>query len=199
MKEHAARDFSHLVDAIKGLSEKQLTQHFTLYQGYVKKLNEIEQKLEKADRATANFSFGDFSELMRRRSVAFNGTFLHEAYFDNLEPVGEAGEITHLLKEQFGSMDKWKEDMKAAALSTPGWVLLTWDKTSNTIKHWVLYEHNIGLPVHQDIILALDCWEHAFMIDYGIDKSSYVKAFTENINWDVVNKRLRSIMAKNKV
>jgi Fe-Mn family superoxide dismutase len=199
MKEHAARDFSHLVNSIKGLSEKQLTQHFTLYQGYVKKLNEIEQKLEKADRATANFSFGDFSELMRRRSVAFNGTFLHEAYFDNLEPVGEAGEITHMLKEQFGSIDKWKEDMKAAALTTPGWVLLTWDKTSNTIKHWVMYEHNIGLPIHQDIILALDCWEHAFMIDYGIDKSSYVKTFMENINWDVVNKRLHQIMARAKV
>jgi Fe-Mn family superoxide dismutase len=199
MKEHVPLDFSHLVNSVKGLSEKQLTQHFTLYQGYVKKLNEIEQKLTEVDRAKANYSFGEFSELMRRRSVAFNGTFLHEAYFQNLEHVGEPEDIRHMLTEQFGSLDKWKEDMKAAALSTPGWVLLTWDNTSKTVKHWILFEHNIGLPVHQDIILALDCWEHAFMIDFGIDKATYLKTFFENINWEVVNKRLNHIMKKNKV
>ncbi len=189
-----AIDFSHLVDSVKGLSEKQLTQHFTLYQGYVKKLNEIEDKLKTEDKAKANFSFGEFSELMRRRSVAFNGTHLHEAYFENLEPVGEPQQIKDLLNDAFGSVDKWKEDMKASAVSTPGWVLLTWDKTEEKLKNWILFEHNIGLPVHQNIVLALDCWEHAFMIDYGIDKPTYVKTFLENINWDVVDKRLKEFM-----
>ncbi len=199
MKEKLARDFTHIIPNIKGLSEKQLTQHMTLYQGYVKKLNEIEQKLKEVDRSKANYSFGEYSELMRRRVVPFNGTFLHEVYFDNLEPVGEPEkDITRLLTEEFGSMDKWKEDMKAAAMSTPGWVLLTWDQTEHKLKHWIMYEHHIGYPVFNNLVLALDCWEHAFMIDYGIDKASYLKTFMENINWEVVNARFNDILKHSK-
>ena len=36
-KKHLAKDFSHLVGRIAGLSEKQLKAHFGLYGGYVKK------------------------------------------------------------------------------------------------------------------------------------------------------------------
>ena len=200
MQEHKPVDFSRLVEAVKGLSEKQITQHITLYQGYVKKLNEIEQKLLEADRSKANYSFGEYSELMRRRTVPFNGTFLHEAYFENLEPAGEADpDIVRKIKEEFGSLEKWQEDIKAAAISTPGWVLLTLDRTDGRLKHWVLFEHNVNIAVHQDILLALDCWEHAFMIDFGIDKASYLKVFMENINWDAVNKRLNDILKNAKM
>src|SRR5262249_45499942 len=78
------KNYDHLVGKIKGLSEAQLKNHFTLYQGYVKKLNEIEQRLATADKATANYSYGEYSELKRREPVAYNGTYLHEMYFDNL-------------------------------------------------------------------------------------------------------------------
>jgi Fe-Mn family superoxide dismutase len=198
MKEKPARDFSHILNEVKGFSEKQLTSHIKLYEGYVKKMNEIEQKLKNADRSTANFSFaGEYGELMRRRSVPFNGVFLHETYFDNLVPGGEPDhDIKKMLTEEFGSMEKWEEDIKAAATTTTGWVLLTLDKTDHRVKHWILYEHQNFNPVFQDILLALDCWEHAFMIDYGIDKAAYLKAFLQNINWDIVNKRLNEIMKR---
>jgi hypothetical protein len=38
-------------------------------------------------------------------------------------------------------------------------------------------------------VLALDCWEHAFMIDYGTKKPDYLAAFFRNVNWNVVNER----------
>lgn len=31
--------------------------------------------------------------------------------------------------------------------------------------------------------------EHAFLIDYGTDKQSYIKAFCKNINWKVCEER----------
>ena len=193
--QHSPKDFSSLLGKLKGISDNQLKQHFTQYEGYVKKLNEIEEKLAKQDKAAANYSFGEFSELKRREAVAFNGTFLHELYFENLsgKNMEPSSELRKEVVKAFGTWDNFVQDVKSSASSTPGWVVLTWNKITKQLHTYIMYEHHIGLPAHQEIIMALDCWEHAFMIDYGTDKASYLKAFFENIDWDVVNKRLKKV------
>ena len=195
---HEPKNFDHLLGALKGLSDNQLKQHFTLYQGYVKKLNEIEQKLATQDKSAANYSFNEYSELKRREAVAFNGSYLHELYFENL--AADGGEPSAALKkageEAFGSWENVIADMKAAAGSTPGWVVLTVSEVDHKLHTYILYEHHIGLPVRQHIILALDCWEHAFMVDYGIKKADYLTAFFNNVNWKMVNKRFEAIPLK---
>jgi Fe-Mn family superoxide dismutase len=40
----------------------------------------------------------------------------------------------------------------------------------------------------------MDTWEHAFMIDYGTDKKSYINAFLDNVNWKVMEDRLNSAL-----
>tara|TARA_Y100000310_G_scaffold343359_1_gene450592 strand:+ start:573 stop:1151 length:579 start_codon:yes stop_codon:yes gene_type:complete len=184
-----AKNFDHLL-GMEGISDGQLKAHFKLYEGYVGKLNEIREKLGSQDKTKANYSFGEFSELKRREVVAFNGAFLHEIYFESLGKEGAPSEeFKDAVDGAFGSWDNFVTDVKGSAVSTPGWVLVTLDKTDGKVHTYVLYEHHIGLPVHQEIVLALDCWEHAFMIDYGTDKASYLEAFLKNINWNVVNKR----------
>jgi len=187
---YEAKNYDHLLGKLDGISDAQLTAHFGLYQGYVKKMNEIAEKLATQDKSAANYSFGEFSELKRREAVAFNGTFLHEMYFDNLGVNGEASaELKAAIESSFGSWDSFIADIKASAVSTPGWVVLTKNSKTNKLHTYIMYEHHIGLPVHQEIILALDCWEHAFMIDYGTKKAAYLDAFLKNVNWNVVNKR----------
>ncbi|MBS3128466.1 hypothetical protein J4410_04945 [Candidatus Woesearchaeota archaeon] len=184
------KDFNHLLGKLKGFSDKQLTAHLGLYQGYVKKMNEIADKLKTQDKTAANYSFGEFSELKRREAVAFNGTFLHELYFENLESNDTPDEkLKKAAEESFGSWESFVQDMKSSASSTPGWVVATYNKITKKLHTYILFEHHIGLPISQEIILALDCWEHAFMIDYGTDKASYLKVFFENVNWKVVNER----------
>lgn len=206
--QHMAKDFSNLLEdgVIKGLTPKQLKAHLGLYDGYVKKLNEIQQKLSEMRaqldkdpdflQKNANFSFGMWSELKRREIVAFNGSYLHKAYFENLESVDEPDDqLNSLIKQSFGSLEKWKAETKADGASTPGWVLLTYDRVSDRLKSWVIHEHSVNVPaIAQDVILALDCWEHAYMIDYGTDKASYIKTFIENINWSEVNSRLNDVL-----
>jgi Fe-Mn family superoxide dismutase len=206
--EHKVADFSKLLEegSVKGLSPKMIKAHLGLYEGYVKKLNEIQQKLgelraqldkdPEALQKNANFSFGLFSELKRREIVAFNGSYLHKAYFENLEPVAEADDqFKAAVKAGFGSMEKWLAETKADAASTPGWVLVTVDHVSGKLHNWPIHEHSINVPaISQDVVLALDCWEHAYAIDYGTDKASYVKAFLQNINWEEVNARLRAVL-----
>ena len=55
------KNYDHLLGKLK-LSDAQLKAHFGLYQGYVKKLNEIRQKLQTADPAGGNYSFNEFSD-----------------------------------------------------------------------------------------------------------------------------------------
>lgn len=188
---HTAKNFEHLIGSVKGISEKQLRAHFGLYNGYVNKLNEIEEKLKTVERSAANYSFGEFSELKRREAVAFNGTYLHEKYFENLNgaPSDPSPEFKKAVGEAFGSWENWIADVRATGASTPGWVLLTYNRRDGKLHDYVIYEHHIGLPVDQEVLMALDCWEHAFMIDYATDKPSYMKVFFENVDWKVVSER----------
>ena len=40
-------------------------------------------------------------------------------------------------------------------------------------------------------ILALDVWEHTYILDYGASgKGKYVDAFFKNLNWEVVAARM---------
>lgn len=192
---HVAKDFNHLKGALDGFSDKQLDAHLFLYGGYVAKLNEIEEKLRSADRSKANYSFNEFSELKRREAVAFNGTYLHQLYFENLAAQG--GEPSDAFKAAvtaaFGSWDAYVADLKGSAASTPGWVLTTRNRVDGAIHNYIMYEHHIGLPAHQDILLALDCWEHAFFIDFGVKKADYLAAFLKNVKWTEVNARFAAL------
>ena len=185
------RNFDHLLDSLDGLSKKQLLAHFGLYKGYVNKLNEITEKLTTADPKTANYSYNEFSELKRRESVAFNGSYLHELYFENLAAPGQspAPSFKKAIEESFGSWDRWVADVRGSAGSTPGWVVTTYSRVDKKLHNYLMFEHHIGLPVHQEVVMALDCWEHAYMIDYGTTKPEYLDAFFKNVNWKVLGER----------
>lgn len=192
---HQMKDFDSLLGQIPGISDAQLRAHFGLYAGYVKKLNEISEKLATVDPSTANYSYSEYSELKRREAVAFNGSYLHQMYFENLAAPGQTpGEqFKAAVEKSFGSWDRYVADMRAGAGSTPGWVVTTWSRVDQRLHNYVMYEHHIGLPVHQEVVLALDCWEHAYMIDYGTAKAKYLDAFLSSVNWQVVEQRLIAV------
>jgi Fe-Mn family superoxide dismutase len=188
---HTARNFEHLIGNVKGLSEKQLRAHFGLYEGYVKKINEIESKLKDVDLDTANYSFGDVSELLRRQSVPYNGAYLHELYFENLtgKKSEPAPELLRHLENSYGSMENWLHHTKAGLTSAHGWVLLVRSKKDGRLRNDLIEEHHRGVMVEQDVLLALDGWEHAYMIDYGTSKKDYIQVLEKSIDWSIVNLR----------
>jgi superoxide dismutase, Fe-Mn family len=193
---HQAKDYGRLLAQCHGfLSEAQLRAHFELYHGYVKKLNEIEALLATAPREGANYSFAAYSELRRREPVAYNGTILHELYFGNLgAPKAQVPTSFRQAEERtFGSWDHARADLKAMTQSTHGWVLVTSDLTSQRLRHNLVHsEHDGGLFANQAILLAIDCWEHAYFLDYSLRKSDYVEGVLSHVNWAVVQERLES-------
>lgn len=193
---HEAKNYDRLITELDGfLSERQLKAHFTLYQGYVKKLNEIEDKLGKAARE-ANYSFSDYSELRRREPVAYNGTVLHEQYFENLGTKGQPvpDQFKHLVDASFGSWDSYIADVKACVGSGHGWTLTVYDWNFMKLRNnFVQSEHHVGLLPNSLILVAVDQWEHAYFADYTTDKAKYAAGALEHINWAAVAKRLEMV------
>ena len=183
-------NYDHLKGgALKGFSDSQLDLHFTLYKGYLAKLNEIEEKLVGANNTKPNYSFNEYSELKRREAVAFNGSFLHELYFENLSGDAEISAGLAAALEAQGGKDKLVADLKACALGGPGWAILTRNRRDGKLHTYFLAEHHIGLPIDQDLLVVLDSWEHAFMVDYGIARAKYLDAIVEAIKWSEVSNR----------
>jgi Fe-Mn family superoxide dismutase len=196
---HEAKSYEHLLGGkLKGLSDTQLKAHLGLYQGYVKKLNEIWGSLGTTDRSHPNYSYDVYSELRRREPVAYNGTYLHELYFDNMSPGGEmSSELKAAITSSFGSHDNWVADFKAIGGSGHGWVQLVWDPNNKVVmNNFIQSEHHVGLFTGAQPLLVMDVWEHAYFFDFQTRKADYIAAFLENVSWKTVNDRFTGAQGK---
>ncbi len=192
---HRVKNFD--LRELDGISENQISQHRDiLYAGYVKKINEIEEKLETADRSKANQTYSEFRGLKADETFALNGVLFHELYFENLGGKGGIpdGKVLELIERDFGSFDRWEEDFKACGLAGRGWVLLTFSLYDGRLHNYTLDTHNYNVPALQIPLLVMDVYEHAYAIDYGVKRPPYIDAFLRNIRWDVVNNRLEKAM-----
>jgi Fe-Mn family superoxide dismutase len=59
------------------------------------------------------------------------------------------------------------------------------------INFWI-NEHHVNHPAGCVPILIMDVWEHAFMLDYHLDRKAYIDAFMANVDWAVVEKRYQA-------
>jgi len=178
-----------LYESLNGLSENQLKQHHdVLYAGYVKKVNEIQEKLSGVDFSEANATFSMVRELKVEETFAASAVKLHEGYFANLGGSGQlGGAILDMINEDYGGRDRWLQDFKSAGMSARGWVVLAYDLDWNVVHNYSLDAHNIGSMFNSIPLFILDVYEHAYFIDYGTNRKDYIEAFMQNANWDYVN------------
>ncbi|MBK7837398.1 MAG: superoxide dismutase [Candidatus Obscuribacter sp.] len=189
---YTAKDFGALVTKnMPGLSSSQIEQHLKLYKGYVGKSNEIYNKLKDVDITSANATYSPLRELLLEQSFAVNGVVYHELYFGNLGGSGgePTGDLKAALDERFGSGAKFMDFLKASGKSMRGWVIVGYNMRGNHIDFFGLDTHNMFSPTATVPLLVLDVYEHAYMIDYGIDRAKYLDAFVKNLDWSVVAKR----------
>jgi superoxide dismutase, Fe-Mn family len=190
---YTANDYSKLI-GMEGFSQTLLTNHFTLYQGYVTNTNKLNDLLA-AMLKEGKTSTPEYAELNRRYGFEFNGMRLHEYYFENLggkTPVNKSGALGKKLAETFGSYEAWEQDFRATgAMRGIGWAVLYQDsKTGGLFNQWV-NEHETGHLAGCLPILIMDVFEHAYMIDYGLKRVDYIAAFFKNINWKAAEGRLK--------
>lgn len=196
--QYEAKTFS--IPPLEGISAESIAQHLGLYQGYVKNFNAISALLPEYAKEHEKHAQA-LSELIRRRSFEFDGMRLHELYFAQFE-----GGATEMHPESAFALQIAKEYTKAEHLVPyltavgnmrgPGWAMLYWDKEGQQFLAGFVGEQHQGHFATLPIILALDVWEHAFLLDYGASgKAKYIEAFFRNLNWSVVEKRFDALKA----
>jgi superoxide dismutase, Fe-Mn family len=183
--------------SLPGLTEKQLSEHHdVLYAGYVKKYNEICEKLKSTDLEAANGAYSEIRELQLEKSFALNGVKLHELYFDNMTDAAQDcnGKIKELIDAKWGSVEAWAKEFAATGISSRGWVVLGWDNDQNQLDTYLCDVHNQGGIWNTTPVLIMDVYEHAYFLDYATARKDYIAAFMKLIDWDVVNERISKIV-----
>ncbi len=190
-----------LIGELTGISTRTIEEHLKLYAGYVKSSNLIIEKVNElsVDLEKNAYAIG---ELQRRFGFEFDGMRNHEFYFEQFEgganAVNSDSSLAIELTKVFGSFNTWLARFKTLAMTRgPGWAMLYFDPiTKQLVQTWVDEQH-LGQLTGLNVVLALDMWEHSFMLDYvPSEKKKYVEAFFANLNWKVVQARLEQCLSK---
>lgn len=115
------------------------------------------------------------------------GAFLHGLYFEGLREVRQNnipfGNALRVIELRYGSYERFVQTIleKARSIQGNGWVFM------NTSGYINLIPNN---RIVDNIALVIDCWEHAYIMSHGDDRTQYIKSHMSIINWDVVNYRI---------
>ncbi|GAO00884.1 MULTISPECIES: superoxide dismutase [Komagataeibacter] len=121
----------------------------------------------------------------------------HILFWQNLAPKG--GEIPHALSkklvEDFGSIEKFKADFKAAAASQFGsgwaWLVLASDGKLKVTK-----TGNGSNPLAEGqgkVLLGLDVWEHSYYLDFRNRRPDYITNYLDKLaNYEFAEAQLQS-------
>jgi Fe-Mn family superoxide dismutase len=192
---HELPSLPYPYDALEPYIDEQTMRlhHDIHHAGYVKGLNNAEQKLAEAREA------GDFALIQHwSRQAAFHGSghLLHSLFWPNMIAASKAkkapdGALARAIDRDFGSYEAFRAQFEAAsnAVEGSGWGILAYRPTDDTLvvlqaeKHQNLTQWGV-VP-----LLVLDVWEHAYYLKYQNRRGEYVKNFFSIINWDDVAQR----------
>lgn len=183
-------DFSN----VKYFSPIQLSEHYVLYTKYIDSLNRINEDL-KSDKTyiKCNSNYSNIRSAQKSKTYCFDAVKLHELYFENLTGNNNRiyGSIEKVIADTFGSYQSFLEKFKCIGMSMRGWVLFCYDKYN---KEYYIYgqdSHDDGVMLYAEPLIVMDVYEHAYMIDFGTNRSLYIDSFFRNLDFNVVNKRMR--------
>ena len=112
----------------------------------------------------------------------------HTFYWNSLSPKG-GGEppaaLKHKIEASFGSVDAFKKEFAAAAVSQfgSGWAWLILEDGKLKVVKTANAEN--PLITGKKPLLTIDVWEHAYYLDYQNRRPDYVNAVLDKlINWE---------------
>lgn len=173
-------------------SKETLEIHYNvLYKGYVENTNKTEEKLENARRLQ---DFKNIKCLEKELSFLGSGVILHELFFENMGPAIPTSPNKSLMEQiikDFGTYEIFKEQFTESSkvVEASGWNLLVWVPRFNKLEILQCEKHQ-NLTLWGCIpLLVLDMWEHSYFLQYRTNRSEYINAFWNIVNWNSINRR----------
>jgi len=167
------------------LSDRQKEEHLKLYKGYVEKTEAVGEKIKNADPEK-----DDIRNLRLTETFVVAGMKLHEWYFEGLGRTEFNGKIKEMIEEKWKSFENFKKMFIATAMAMRGWVVLAYDNDFKKLKIYGGDMHDIAIWNCKPV-LVLDVYEHAYFIDYGTNRKQYIEDFFINVNWKIINLRIK--------
>lgn len=158
------------------------------YKTYVDNLNKLIENTEFATMSLEEIIKNTYAK--PEYTAIFNNaaqTWNHEFFWKSMRPNGGGepkSELKQKIETSFGTVEKFKEEFKTAAITQfgSGWAWLVED--NGTLK--VIKTSNADTPIAHNLkpILTIDVWEHAYYLDYQNKRADFVDEYIKNLlNW----------------
>ena len=193
-------DLPYAHDALSefGMSKETLEFHHDLHhKAYVDNGNKLIEGTEWANKSLEEIIVGTYQAGSVAQNGIFNNASQHWNHVQFWEMMGPGGnnmpsELSSALNENFGSVDKFKEDFCAAGAGQfgAGWCWLVKDK-DGSLKVTKTENGVNPLCFGQIALLGCDVWEHSYYIDFRNKRPAYLANFLDKlVNWENVSSRM---------
>jgi len=166
-------------------TEKTETLHKELLKEYKSNLVEVEKDNQE--------SFA--------RTFLHNAIYLHNLWFEQLKGVEveeqKAPTLIAILERRdsdLSTFQKWMGDFANEA-KPHGWAIWGWSYSLKTFVGFPIKGHTDEIPIGVLPLIVIDCWEHAYQLDYGTKFDEYIAKFWKDLSWDVINIRHEELMS----
>ena len=190
--------YSHDALASNGMSKETLEFHHDLHhKAYVDNGNKLIAGTEFESMTLEEIIVKSFVKGEVAQSGIFNNAsqhWNHLQFWEMMSPKKHdiPSELSSAINENFGSLDKFKEEFCAAGVGQfgSGWVWLV--KNQDNSLSITKTENGVNpLCYNQTALLGCDVWEHSYYIDFRNKRPVYLSNFIENlVNWENVASRL---------
>ena len=190
--------YSHDALSEFGMSMETLEFHHDLHhKAYVDNGNKLIEGTEWANKSLEEIVVGTYQAGSVAQNGIFNNASQHWNHVQFWEMMGPGGnnmpsELSSALNENFGSVDKFKEDFCAAGAGQfgAGWCWLVKDK-DGSLKVTKTENGVNPLCFGQIALLGCDVWEHSYYIDFRNKRPAYLSNFLDKlVNWENVSSRM---------
>ena len=193
-------DLPYAHDALSefGMSKETLEFHHDLHhKAYVDNGNKLIEGTEWANKSLEEIIVGTYQAGSVAQNGIFNNASQHWNHVQFWEMMGPGGnnmpsELSSALNENFGSVDKFKEDFCAAGAGQfgAGWCWLVKDK-DGSLKVTKTENGVNTLCFGHTALLGCDVWEHSYYIDFRNKRPAYLTNFLDKlVNWENVSSRM---------
>jgi Fe-Mn family superoxide dismutase len=142
------------------------------------------KSIPESERNTINFFGGGFEN--------------HRLFWETMILNGDSspgGKLEDSIDVYFKNFKNFKKifSQKAIEIQGSGWCWLVFNQTYNKIEIITTRNQDSPWTFQKPPLLGLDLWEHAYYLKYQNNKSKYIDAWWNVINWSYVENRFSEL------